>query len=74
MTDKWIVDIKGGANSEGFEISVVRQSNKHGIRSYGWFGPDKVMIASDSRESLIPIVWDRMIVLANEVAEDLNRQ
>lgn len=72
---KWIVNVKGQANSSSFEISVVREDNSHGIKSYGWFDKNKLLISHNGGPCswpLIPIVWDKMIELAKEVANELN--
>ncbi len=31
--DPWVVCIKGGVNDEFWEISVVRKTNEHGLRT-----------------------------------------
>ena len=54
------------------EISVIRNSFKHGKKSYGWSGNDKLILFNsldliDSKES---IEW--MIQVAETVAEALN--
>lgn len=75
MENKWLVSIKGKANADNFEISIVRDSNKHGQRSYGWFGEDKKLIASSGgpcRESVDKYVWDRHIETAEQYAMILN--
>ncbi len=72
---KWVVNIKGKAGSASFEISVVRDDNEHGKSSYGWFGEDKLLISHNGgpcRWPLIPLVWDKMVKLAHEVADELN--
>jgi hypothetical protein len=71
---KWIVDIKG-ANDDAGEISIVRESNKHGIASYGWFGENKILVASSGgpcNEKYIPVIWNALILLANSTAISLN--
>ena len=70
--DRWIVNVKGEANSSSFEISVVRKDNVHGIKSYGWFDDTKLLISSSSHYTLTERAWDKMIKLANEVADELN--
>jgi hypothetical protein len=43
---KWVpVERKGYVF--GVEISVVRESNKHGIESYGWAEEDKIILISE---------------------------
>ena len=72
---KWIVNIKGEANSECFEISVLREDNRHGISSYGWFNESKLLISHNGGPCSWPLidkVWDKMVKLADEVATELN--
>lgn len=71
----WIVEIKGQAGRQSFEISVVREDNVHGIQSYGWFDRRKLLICHNGgpcQWPLIPLVWDKMVRLAQEVAAELN--
>lgn len=72
---KWVVDVKGCAGSECFEISVLRDDNNHGKRSYGWFGDEKLLITHNGGPChwpLKPIVWDKVVNIAQDVAEELN--
>ena len=39
MNDYWIPVIKG--NYDIYEMSIVRQSNHHGQKSWGWFEEDR---------------------------------
>ncbi len=74
---KWIVNSKGKAGDRGFEISVVREDNKHGIASFGWFDENKLLITHNGGPCSWPLhtlVWDKSIKLAQEVADELNRQ
>lgn len=70
---KWIVDVKGEA-TKPFEISVLLDANTLGIRSWGWFDENKLLISSSGAGNwgLTNRVWDKMIVLATEVAQELN--
>ncbi len=73
--DKWVVDVKGFAGAESFEISVLRDSNAGGKLSYGWFGKDKLLITHNGgpcRDALTPLVWGKAVRIAHEVAEELN--
>jgi len=72
---KWVVNVKGSAGDENFEISVLRDDNEHGKKSYGWFDDAKLMIASSGGPchwKLSQIVWDKAVMLAHEVACELN--
>jgi hypothetical protein len=77
MSDKWVVDIKGKAGEHSFEISVLRESNSHGRKSFGWFGPDKLLITHNGGPChwpLVQSVWDRCVRVAEETADELNAQ
>lgn len=72
---KWIVNTKGGANKQHFEISVVHVDNEHGQRSYGWFDDHKLLISHNGGPCQWPVtqqVWDKLVQVANEVATELN--
>lgn len=77
MNNKWVVDVKGEPNSSGFEISVIRDNNVHGKRSYGWFDADKLIISScggDCEDQLTQKVWDKVLRIAQETADELNNE
>jgi hypothetical protein len=70
----WIVNTKGGPN-RCFEIAVLKSDNEHGIRSYGWFGPDKIYISGSGgpcNDKVEPFVWDKLIEVAKATAERMN--
>ena len=74
---KWVVEIKGQAGAEGFEIAVLRDDNTHGKRSYGWFGDDKLLITHNGGPCRWPLtqkVWDKQVAVAHEVAAELNEE
>ena len=71
---KWVVNIFGKPNEEGFEISVVRLSNQHGRTSYGWFGHDKVYVSGNSYAIVSPKLWNNLVNLAQQTADVLNAQ
>lgn len=58
MSNKWITEFKielpdepvgdWDADFVDFEISVVRESNKHGRTSYGWADEDKIIVFSSN--------------------------
>ena len=64
MKDKWIVEAKieegyeddeDGVYPGCIEISAVRESNKHGIKSYGWEdNEDKIIIFEGEYEDDFP--------------------
>ncbi len=75
--DKWEVQIKGEKCGESFEISVIRESNEHGHRSWGWFDETKLLICHNGGPCHWPLtekVWDKMVKLADEVATGLNAE
>jgi hypothetical protein len=72
---KWIVQVKGERCSDSFEISVVREDNEHGRKSYGCFDGDKLLITHNGgpcKWPLLSLVWDKQVSLAKEVAKELN--
>jgi len=71
---KWDVVIFGEkGHDEDFEISVVREDDTHGHESWGWFSDTKLLISHDGNCSgLTEKVWDKMVKLAHEVADELN--
>ena len=73
MASKWVVDIKGKAGSETFEISVLRDDNTIGKSSYGWIGKNKLLITQNNGHTpLIESVWNKSVSMAHEVAAELN--
>ncbi len=73
--DAWKVQVFGERCSRSWEISVVRESNKHGQRSWGWFGEDKLLVSNNGGPCQWPIcgfVWDQQMATANELCRRLN--
>lgn len=70
----WIVNIRGNYDRKGFEITVVRKNNNHGISSYGWIGKDKLLITHDGMHgcTISKQIWDKQVKVAKEVAKELN--
>jgi hypothetical protein len=74
---RWVVDVKGSWDNPSFEISVLRDDNAHGKRSYGWFGENKLLISHDGgpcRDPVTKKVWDKLIRVAHEVADEMNAE
>ncbi len=73
---KWKVQVHGEAGSKSFEISVINSQAVDRVQiHYGWFDERKLLITHNGGPCswpLKPIVWDRMIKLAQEVADELN--
>jgi len=76
MKAKWVVNIK--EYKQSFEISVLRDDNEHGKRSYGWFDENKLLISSSSDGSpntnttSKKIIFEKLVKVAQEVADELN--
>lgn len=73
----WEVQVKGKACSKAFEISVIRKDFKHGHASWGWFDKNKLLISHNGgpcQWPLTTLVWGKMILLAQQVADELNAQ
>jgi hypothetical protein len=75
MENPWEVCAKGNAGEKGCEIAVVRENNEHGKRSLGW--PDrrgKIIIWDTGCHAVLwPCVYYRVLRVAQEVADHLNR-
>ena len=74
---KWIVQVKGEKCSNSFEISVVREDNKLGRKSWGWFDTDKLLVTHNGGPCNWPLtarIWDKMLVAAHEVADEMNKE
>ena len=73
--DAWKVQVFGERCSRAWEMSVVRESNKHGQRSWGWFGEGKLLVSHNGGPCDWPIcgfVWDQQLAIANELCQRLN--
>jgi hypothetical protein len=74
-SNKWIVQVFGNPNGTSWEISVVRESNEHGRNDYGWFDENKLLVSHNGGPchwGLAPGLGDKMIQIANELADELN--
>lgn len=72
--DPWIIDVKGKPNAS-FEITVLRQSNKHGQVSYGWCGENKLYVAGSGGPCDYKVcepVFNALIQVAKCLAKFLN--
>lgn len=79
--NKWVVIVHGKPNDGddwgSFEISVVRNNYDLGKRSCGWFNKNKLKISGSGGHSHTPVtqkVWDKLIKVAHEVANELNEE
>ena len=53
------------------EISVVRKNNKHGIKSYGWSGLDKIILFENDDYTKEDIKWCEQV--AEVICDTLNK-
>ena len=76
MKGKWLVQALGNRERGSFEISLVREDNRHGRKSWGWFDANKLLITHNGAGNIVMTkqIWDWQIAIANEVAEKLNAQ
>ena len=73
----WEIDAKGKPDSIDFEISILKSDNVLGKNSYGWFGPNKLLIAScggPCNYMINKFVWDRHIQTALDLCKILNER
>jgi hypothetical protein len=74
----WLIDIKGKNRGIGrasdYEVSVVHDSNTHGIRSWGWMGKEKLLIADSGacRDGVHDFVWKKYLEMADELCYMMN--
>lgn len=75
---KWVVHTKGGRTTNGFEICVIRDDNRHGKESFGWYGKDKIYISDCGgpchNKIVNKMIWDGLVELAHKVADALNSE
>lgn len=77
--ERWIVNVLSGGRDERQvflpEISVVKEGNAHGIRSYGWGGEDKIIVFSDGgpcRHNLPIWLFKQHLATADLLSAHLN--
>lgn len=70
----WVVSVKGEPERYGYEIAIVREDDTHGLSSYGWHGPTKLIISGDSpsRCPLPKPIWEDLILLATRWASRMS--
>jgi hypothetical protein len=72
---KWKVNVFGCSGTY-YEISVLREEFKHGQISYGWNGPEKIIISSSGGPCgyvVPPFVFDRLVKVAVDFCAELNQ-
>lgn len=83
MAKKWFVQLKGeyisqedldeyeeGEGEPGYELSVVLDGS-HGVKSWGWPGDDKIILA-DTDMQYTKKQFDLLMKYAEKMAEELN--
>lgn len=73
---QWRVQVFGERCGKDWEISVVRVDNEHGQRSWGWIGPEKLLVSHGGRPCAWPVcgyVWDMQLRIAEELCRRLNK-
>lgn len=77
----WKVLYKGSfaKDSNDHEVSVCRESNRHGMQSWGWGSQDKIVLFSSSIgcNHISPLNEDserHALAVANCVADALNKE
>ena len=73
--DKWLVSVKGSWERNGWEIFLVRSSNNHGLKSWGWYDQNNkipVSISGPYYGSIPKELWRNLIKLAENTANELN--
>lgn len=69
---KWILNILGGPN-RGHEIALVRETNRHGLASWGWSNQNKVIVSTNN--STIPKeVFDAIVKTAQSLVNKKNKK
>ena len=72
---EWLVNVKDNRKHDSWEISVVRADNAHGLKSYGWFDEDKLLVSHNGGPCKWPIcdfVWEQQLKIAQELCARLN--
>lgn len=73
---KWMANVIGRKGLRNFEISVIKVDNAVGRKTPGMFGANKLLICHSGNPMVPPLhpaVWDKQIVLAEEMADKLNK-
>lgn len=66
---RWLAQVKGWSSyGQGFEVTVVREDNEHGRRSWGWIGPHKVLVMGGNTTKS---AWRALEAPLRKYAEDL---
>lgn len=68
---EWVVNVIDGPPEDCGEISVLRNDNAHGKKSYGWFGDRKILIYHQDHHC--SRVWKLQLALARKIADEMNQ-
>ena len=72
---KWITQVFGDVNGSHWEVSVVREDNEHGQKSWGWFDDRKLLVSHNGGPCdwpMAPGVGPIMVEIANRLRDYLN--
>lgn len=82
MIFEWIVNVKRSDELDqeglviGAEISVLKRTNTHGQKSYGWENnEDKILVFGNGgpcRYKLRPNIFNKLVEVAEEICDELN--
>jgi hypothetical protein len=75
ITNTWEVNIIDQRCCGSWEISVLKKSNIHGKKSYGWIDQNKILISADigyKPDSICGFVFKEHVKIANELCRRLN--
>ena len=70
---EWKVSVKG--DRECGEISIVLDTNRHGLASYGWFDAHKILIFScnEWQQGVPEDIWLEQIAIAKKYCAKKNK-
>lgn len=71
---KWIVNKKGSPTSNSHEIAIVRETNRHGIASYGWPDSNKIIISSATYHTMPVEAFNAILKVAKDLANTYNKK
>ena len=70
---EFVVHVNGAATRSGWEISLLKPAFAHGAKSYGWFGPEKLPVATveswmlrEVTDAQIDALWTAGIAAAHQ--------
>lgn len=72
---KWLTQVLGDPDSGSWEISVVREDNYHGRKSWGWIDENKLLVSHNGGPCIWPLakgLGSKMVKLADDLRDELN--